>query len=267
MQFLTTDSLILYLYSTGCACMTKAVFWLVFLLGGFFFTVLTNAQEPENTKDSIFLTFDTLRIKFPKVYWFNSHKFQIEGYAHGKSKQKVHTTSHKNKKGIDEAVSRHKFIITIVTLEGDSALIEGEYIKRETYITHHGTLLENLIGIESETTELLSMTQQKTATITTSIQNDETWEIVFLDTTSPENLIELPSLLRSNSRTIQVGPSSGNQSLLELGIFNHRQYTFLENDKVIGKLNMDEGHLILLQKTMDPRTRLVIISAIMFICG
>jgi hypothetical protein len=247
--------------------MRTAIFRLVYLLCSFFFTILAYSQEPPNYKDSMFLVYDTLRIKFPKVYWFNSHKFQIENYANGRSKKKVNSVSHSSKKGVQEDITRYKFLITLKNEQFESSVIEGAYLKREYYTTTRARLLENLTGIESESTELLSMSQQKSATITTSIKNDEPWDIVFLETTSVENPNELPALLRSRSRTILLVPASDSQNLLELGIFSHRQFTFLENDVVIGKLNIEGGHLILIQKNMDPLTKLVIISAMMFIYG
>lgn len=246
--------------------MKKAISWLISILGSFFFTVLATAQEPENLIDSTFVVFDTLRIKFPKVYWFNSYKFQIENYGNGVSKTKKNNSRHYGRQEYEENITTYKFNITLENFQSESSYIEGDFTRHEYYTVKNDILLQVLTGIESESTELLGMSQRKTATITTSL-HEEPWDIIFYESSSFENPNELPVLLTSRSRTILVVPVSVSTNLLTMGIFNYSAFAFMENGVEIGRLEKGKEHLILLGKNVNPLTKLVLISAMMFVYG
>ncbi len=217
----------------------------------------------ENDPDS----FDTLQIKLPKAYWFNSYKFQVGDYAKGKSKQSSNSVAQSSKKGIDEDISSYKFTISLENSNSETSLITGEYTKRTYYTTKQGVLLEVITGIESESIELISMWEQKTATITTSINENDPWEFVFIESSSLENSDKLPTILRSDYRTIQVVTSKTEHGLFEISKFNNGEYTYIENGAILGKLIKDGGHLILIRKNMDPYTKLIIISSMVIFLG
>lgn len=224
-------------------------------------------QEASETRDPEVFLYDTLQIKFPKVYWFNSYKFEIGNYAKGRSKSKPNSISHNSKRGVEEAITTSKFSITLENLESKTSLIEGEFVRLEHYTVQRENLLETLTGIASETTEMLDLSQQKKATITTNYPNGEPWEIVLIESTSLDHAKKQIAFLRSASRTIELVPISGSTNFIDLGIFTYDQFEFMENGMLIGKLEKEGGHKIILQKNIDPYTRLIVISAMMFIYG
>ena len=247
--------------------MRPSLFRLILRIGIFFFVMTIYPQEASETQDSQVFLYDTLQIKFPKVYWFNSYKFEIGNYAKGRSKSKPTSVSHNSKKGVEEALTTSKFSITLENLDSKTSLIEGEFVRLEHYIVQRENLLENLTGIESESTEMLDLSQQKKGTITSNYPNGEPWEIVLIESTSLDNAKEQIALLRSASRTIELVPISGSTNFIDLGIFTYDQFEFIENGILIGKLDKESGHKIILQKNIDPYTRLIVISAMMFIYG
>lgn len=229
--------------------------------------LLTYGQNEVIFQDSTLLQFDTLHIQFPKSIWFNSYKFRVGDYATGKFKQGLNTTSHKSKRDYEEDKTTYKFTITLENNRTETALTKGEFVQYVRYVVTNGFLLEVLTGIESETTEYLSNSRRKTATITTSIKQEEPWELVVHDINSEESTYEMPSLLRSESRTILIIGAPGAISYHVMGIYAKGYYTFIENEVVIASVQIKGEKMILIQKDMDTLTRLVITSAIMAMVG
>ncbi len=232
-----------------------------------FFTVMTQGQQSESTVDSTMREFDTLLIKFPKVYWFNSYKFSIGDYATGKSKQSINSTSHSSKRNYEENKTSYKFTITLETKDTESALITGQYAQHERYLVSYGGILETLAGIESESTETIGNSSKKTVTITTSLSQAEPWNLTVIENDSLDNSEALPTLLRNDTRTILVVSSQGNTDYLKLGIPPFEGYSFIENNRIIGCFLRQEGNKILLRKNLDSQTKLVISAAIMALIG
>lgn len=241
---------------------TPGIHWLLVI-----YAVMANGQSSSFSIDSTMGTYDTLHIKFPKTYWFNSYKFGIGDYAKGKSKQSINSTSHKSKRTYSEDKTSYKFTITLETNNAETALIKGEFVQLERYMVSNGFILEALTGIESESTEYIGNSSKKTVTITTSINEAELWSLIVFDNDSEDDTEILPTLLRTDTRTILVVSTRGATDFRKLGIYSYGSYTFIENDKVLGSIQIRRGNIILLRKELDPQTRLVLASAIMALVG
>ncbi|NER11415.1 hypothetical protein SAMN06265375_103226 [Muriicola jejuensis] len=241
----------------------RASYFLVLALG---FCISLVSQEPLEDQEPSVEHFDTLRIKFPKVFWFNSYKFQIENYGKGVIKTRKNSATEQSNKEFNTRITTYIFTINFENLDSATSLVEGSYRRQDNYSVRNDWLLETLTNIESEETEFISMTQRKSASITTNL-HEESWQIVFQESLNTELPEALPLLLTSSSRTIQIVPHTGSQHLIPLGIVTNGAYTFQENGRIIGQLLTDRGHLIILRKNMDPLTKLVLISAMMFVYG
>jgi len=231
------------------------------------YAVMANGQSSLISSDSTLGTFDTLHIKFPKTYWFNSYKFSIGDYAKGRSKQGINSTSHKSKRTYSEDKTTYKFTITLETNNAETALIKGDFVQLERYIVSRNGLLEALTGIESESTEYIGNSSKKTVAITTSINEAEHWSLIVFENDSENDTEILPTLLRTDTRTILVVSTQGATDYRKLGIYSYGSYTFIENDKVLGSIHVQRGNIILLRKDLDPQTKLVLVSAIMALVG
>lgn len=242
--------------------LTPGFHWLLVI-----YAVIANGQSSTISVDSTIGTFDTLHIKFPKTYWFNSYKFSIGDYAKGKSKQGINSSSHKTKRTYSEDKTTYKFTITLESNRAETALIKGEFLQYERYVVSNGGFLEALTGIESESTEYIGNSSKKTVTITTSINEAESWSLLVFDNDSEDTTEILPTLLRTDTRTILVESARGATDYRKLGIYSYGSYTFIENDIVLGSILIKSGNIILLRKDLDPQTKLVITSAIMALVG
>lgn len=211
--------------------------------------------------------YDTLQIKFPKTYWFNSYKFSIGDYVIGKSKQGINTTSHKSERTYSKDKTIYKFTITLETNRAETAQIKGEFLQYERYAVSNSVILEALTGIESESTEYIGNSSKKTAIITTSLNPTDSWSLIAFNIDSEDDSEILPTILSTDSRIIMVVSTPGIKAQRTLGIYSNGSYTFIENNIVLGSILMDKGNIILLKKDLDAQTRLVITSAIMALVG